>query len=412
MRLLLAILLALAAALVVGMLLKNYPGEFMLAFGDTTIHASFAIFIASLFFISAALAMLFTAVLGLIKMPKHYRRWVQQRRHRRSERYLIQGLLNAVTGDWRRAETAFRKGAAYSSAPMLNYLQAARSAQRQGQLQRRDHYLRLAREHAITPEVVVGLTQAELLLDQRETEKAYATLKHLDGNGAGREQANQMLLKTCADLKEWHGLLELLDQMHGSSLLRSEQVRAYQIAAYTGLMQQAGAGGDHERLAAIWNGIPKNLRKDPAILEAYVNERLRGTETGDCEVLLRNVLQRQWDAAIVRLYGLVQGANNAKQLAFAERLLREHARDPVLLLTIGRLSRRNGLWGKARSSFEESLEIQPSPEVCQELATLLEQEGDHVNAAACYRKGLHLATGVNAGAGKPPRPRIVNPGRS
>jgi len=411
-RLLITILGALVVALAVGIFLQNHPGVFTLTLGNTTIQTSFAFFAAALLFLSVLLALLILLLLGLANLPKNYHSWVRQRRSRRSEQYLTRGLLSAHAGDWRRAEIAFRKGADYSRTPSLNYLQAATAAQQQGHLQQRDQYLRLAQDQAGETAVIVGLSQAELQLKQRQTEQAYATLKNLHGKGASRDHANLMLLKASAQLEEWHGVLENLEQLRGTNLLPAAQIKAYQIAAYTGLLRHAGRNADQGRLDAVWIGIPKKLRQEFSLLETYVLERLRNTDTRDCEVLLRNALKRHWDPALVRLYGLVQGASDAKHLACAEQWLQEHARDPVLLLTIGRLCRRNSLWGKARSCLEESLAIQPGPEACQELASLLEQDGDHTGAAACYRQGLHLATGLKTTALiKIPAGRTVKSGK-
>ena len=395
MRILLGILATLAIALVAGIFFKNHPGTFVLSLGDTTVQASLAFFAAVFVIFSVLLALLVIVVNGLTNMPKNYRRWKKHRRNRRSEKYLANGLLNYFEGDWQQAETAFRKGAAYSRVPMLNYLGAARSAQQQGDVKQRDHYLRLAHEHSSDPSIAVGLTQAELQLDQKQNEQAFATLKHLDGKGAGQDQANLMLLQACSELKEWHGVLEILEKLDRKKLLRPEEIKSKQLMAYTGLLQLAGKTGERRRLEEVWNSIPKKLQKELYILEVYTNERLRFPETDDCELLLREVLKHQWDPALIRLYGLVTGTDSSKQLAFAERLLKTHAREPVLLLTIGRLCRRNSLWGKARSYLEESLAIQAVPETYQELATLLERQGDHAGAAECYQKGLNLVTGVN-----------------
>jgi len=411
-RWLFAILGALVAALAVGVFLQNHPGAFILTLGQTTIRASFAFFIAALLFLSACLALLMLLLLGLVNMPKNYRRWIGRRRSQRSEKYLTQGLLSAHAGEWRRAESAFRKGAAYSRMPVLNYLQAAAAAQQQGQIQQRDLYLRLAHDLAGDDAAVVGLGEAELQLRQRQAEQAYATLKNLHGKGANRDYANLMLLKASAELQEWPGVLKTLELVRGTNLLPPEQIKAYQIAAYTGLLQHAGRNSEQSGLDAVWIGIPKKLRREIPILETYVQERLRGTDTRDCEVLLRHALKQHWDSALVRLYGLVQGDNNARQLAYAEQLLQDHARDPVLLLTIGRLCLRNSLWGKARSCLEESLSLQPGPEACQELATLLEQNGDPAGAAEYFRQGLKLATGLKTTAlMKIPAGRTVKSGK-
>ena len=82
----------------------------------------------------------------------------------------------------------------------------------------------------------------------------------------------------------------------------------------------------------------------------------------------------------------------AKQLKFAESLLSGHAKEPVLLLTLGRLSVRNKLWGKARTYLEESIEINPLPEAYRTLASVLDELGEHDAAMVQYQRGLELAT--------------------
>jgi len=405
-RWLLAILGALAAALIVGVFLNNHPGEFILTLGQTTLQASFAFFMAALLFLSTLLALLLIMLLGVINLPKNFRRWLHHRHSRLAETFLSQGLLSAASGDWRKAESAFRKGASYSRKPMLNYLHAAKAAQQQGRLPQRDQYLRLAQEQATDATVMVGLTQAELQLQQQNTEQAYATLKELRGHGASRDQTSLLMLQAGLALQEWQGVLDNVQRLRGSRLLPEADSKSYQIAAYTGLIRQAGQSNETGGLEALWLTIPKKLRKETSILAAYVQERLRSADTSDCEPLLRQVLKQQWDPACVRLYGLVQGSNPARQLTYAETLLHEYPRDPMLLLSIARLCRRNSLWGKARSCLEESLAQQASPEVYQELATLLEQEGDLAGAGAYYRKGLQLATGISASTARLPRPRV------
>jgi HemY protein len=130
-------------------------------------------------------------------------------------------------------------------------------------------------------------------------------------------------------------------------------------------------------------------------MEVYINERLKFEDTADCELLLRNALKKQWDNMLVRLYGLVLGNDTNKQLAVAESWLQNHARDPVLLLSLGRICMLNKLWGKARDYLQESINVQAIPEAYYEFAKLHEYEGNKEEAAVCYEKGLALATGAN-----------------
>lgn len=179
-----------------------------------------------------------------------------------------------------------------------------------------------------------------------------------------------------------------------SARLSAAATEAEQLSLHAGLLRQAGTGQDREALENAWRKTPQKLKKKSALVGAYVSERLRFGDTGDCETVLRRALKRHWDPELVRLFGRVEGRNLKRQLDFAENSLSRFPRDAALLLTLGRLCKKLQLWGRARSYLEQSIEIQPNPDACQELATLLEQQGDPAAAARYYQEGLNLVTGL------------------
>ncbi|MFQ5660471.1 MAG: heme biosynthesis HemY N-terminal domain-containing protein [Gammaproteobacteria bacterium] len=390
----LTILIALAAAVGLGIFLKNDPGRFVFTYAGTTVQMSFALFVIGLIIAVISFHFIFSLINGLMRLPGKINHWSSHRRSRRSEKYLTRGLMSSLEGNWLKAEEAFSEGASYSRTPMLNYLGAARAAQQQGALQRRDHYLRLAHEYSPESKLAVGLTQAELQLSQQQTEQAYATLKHLDTGGSDRDQVKVMLLQASAELQEWPEMLQLLQEFRRKKILPPEQIKAKQLEAYAGLLKHAGESSDQHKLDEEWKQIPRKLQREIYLIEVYVSERLHFPDSGGCEPILRQALRRTWDPALVRLYGLVEGSDPTKQLVVAEGLLKTHARDAVLLLTLARLCKRKGLWGMAKSYLEECIDIQPGAEAYQELASLHEQQGDNAAAAECYQRGLRLATGI------------------
>ena len=113
---------------------------------------------------------------------------------------------------------------------------------------------------------------------------------------------------------------------------------------------------------------------------------------GEAEKCLRHQLKRDWSRRLVQLYGLLDIERANKALSWGESCLKEHASDPVLLLTLGRLSLRNELWGKARDYFESSYELERGPEVCAELGRLLAHLGEHELSYRCYEEGMMLNT--------------------
>ncbi len=392
MRLLLLSLLGLFFAVAIGSLAGSDTGYVMMTISGWTIQTSATMFVIVLFLGFLTIYFVVRSLVRFWKIPKDLKVWRHHRNQRRAEKYLTQGLIHMTEGRWKKAEHDFCKAAPYSRAPYVNYLCAARAAQELRAVNRRDEYLRLAYHDNPDANIAVGITQAELQLSQEQTEQALATLKHLQHKQPDQIQVKQLLLETYTDLNDWQSVLKIIPSIEKTSLYPREQIQAKQLEAYAGLLKEAGNIEDKEKLDTIWANIPRKLKQHFYLIEVYINERLKFENTADCELLLRNALKRQWDNMLVRLYGLVVGTDTSKQLAIAESWLQNHARDPVLLLSLGRICMRNKLWGKARDYLQESIDVQANPEAYYEFAQLHEHEGSNEEAALCYEKGLALAT--------------------
>lgn len=395
MKLLLLSLLALLLAVAIGSFAGSDTGYVMMTISGWTIQTSVTVFVIVLFL---SFLIIYISVRSLVRfwqMPKELKIWRQHRNQRRAEKYLTQGLIHMTEGRWKQAERDFCKAAPYSRAPYVNYLCAARAAQELRAVDRRDDYLRLAYHNNPDADLAVGLTQAELQLSQQQTEQALATLKHLQNKQPDQNQVKQLLLDTYTGLNDWQSVLKLIPSIEKTSLYPREQIQAKQLDAYAGLLKEAGNQNDKKKLNTIWSNIPRKLKQHFYLIEVYVTERLKYEDTTDCEALLRGALKRQWDHMLVRLYGLVIASDPDKHQATAESWLHNHSRDPVLLLTLGRICMRNQLWGKARGYLQESIDVQANPEAYYEYARLHEYEGKREDAAMCYEKGLALATGVS-----------------
>jgi HemY protein len=394
MRYLLLILLVLLLAVAVGSVAGSDTGYVVMTISGWTIQTSATLFVMVLFL---SFIFVYYAVRSLVRfwqIPGDLKIWKQHRNQRRAEKYLTHGLIHMTEGRWKQAERDFCKAAPYSREPYVNYLCAARAAQELRAVERRDDYLRRAYQNNPDASLAVGITQAELQLSQQQTEQALATLKHLQNQQPDQAQVKQLLLDTYTDLDDWQSVLNLIPSIEKKGLYPREQIQAKQLDAYAGLLNEAGGQNDKEKLNAVWLNIPRKLKQHFYLIEVYVTERLKFEDTSDCEVLLRTALKRQWDHMLVRLYGLVTTTDSDKQQATAESWLHNHSRDPVLLLTLGRICMRNQLWGKARDYLQESLDVQANAEAYYEYARLHEHEGNREEASICYEKGLALATGM------------------
>ena len=397
MKLLALIIISLLLAVVIGTVAEHDAGQMIVTISGWTIQTSFSFFIISILVLFLLLHFTLRLASRLWRMPGELGHWQKNRHQRLSEKYLSRGLMALVEGDWNKAEVSLSKGAPHSQSSLVNYLGAARAAQQLGATERRDDYLLKAYRDDPESEVAIGLVQAELQIKQQQTEQALATLTRLHDQKPKQDQVKKMLLHIYAELKDWDAMLELLPKIERAGILSREQIQAKQLEAYGGLLKRMGSkqGGqkvDKEKLNNAWLNIPRKLRSEFHLIEVYTEEKLKLSDSSDCEPLIHKALKKQWDIALVYLYGLVEGKDKAKQLKFTESFLSGHARDAVLLLTLGKLSARNKLWGKARTYLEESIKINPLPEAYRTLAAVLDELGEGEAAAIFYQRGLELAT--------------------
>ncbi|MCU7934422.1 MAG: heme biosynthesis protein HemY [Candidatus Thiodiazotropha sp. (ex Dulcina madagascariensis)] len=388
MRTLLAAFLALLAAVLITLWVKQDNGYVLVGYGQWTIEGSLALFsLAGL----ALFLLMYTAIRILSRlwqMPERAANWRQKRRGQRARHALTRGLVELAEGRWKVAERHLTRYATQSETPLLNYLAAARAAQLQGEHTRRDDYLHLAHESMPSADVAVGLTQAELQLAHQQYEQALATLMHVRSLSPKHNYVLTLLKKLYENLAEWRKLEEMLPELKRRKVIGEKAYQALEIRVCGERLRQEA--GDVDTLVRYWQSIPKAVRQQQAILTDYCRYMMALDAGSRVEPLIASSLQRQWSTELVTLYGQIELADPSHQLAVAEGWLKTHQEDPVLLLALARLSLQNKLWGKGRSYLEAGIGIAPSAESYQQLGLLLERLGETDAAMQCFRAGLAL----------------------
>jgi len=325
----------------------------------------------------------------IVRAPRKLGEVAARMRAGRAGQKLTMGMIQIAEGNFARGEKLLARAASGSDAPLFNYLQAARAAHLQGQDERRDEWLKLAYEH--TPEAAnaVLLTQAELQLDREQYEQALATLRRLDDNSKDHSYAITLLGRLYYRLEDWPHLAEILPRIKKHGRINQETIDKWTVRVYAENLQRAASG---DAVTAEWKSMPKKLKGDLSLLNAYYRSLMRTKMLDRAEKDLAAALKLEWRGPLVRLFGLVEGPDPSKQLRRAEKWLGDHGDDPDLLLTAARLCLRNELWGKARSYLETVLALRPTPEAYQVYGRLLNQLGDGDAAADAYRAGLGLVT--------------------
>lgn len=148
---------------------------------------------------------------------------------------------------------------------------------------------------------------------------------------------------------------------------------------------------DAAGLKQYWQKLSNEERTDSKIASVAAQAFITLGGCAEAHKIVEESLAVAWDSELVALYGECLGADVRRQIELAEKWLPDHPDDAILLLTLGRLCARQGLWGKAESYLEASLSVEQSYSAHLGLAQLKERRDLHEAAATHYRKGLELA---------------------
>lgn len=378
--------LSLILTLALGALAANYllpdPGYVLIKFRGTNVEMSVPILIFMLLLTYFGVRLL----VRVWRAPRRLGEMAIQRQQRKAGERMVRGHIEMGEGNFARGERLLTKGVRSSETPLLNYLAAARAAQAQGDKGRRDNWLKMAYDQEPRAAAAVLLTQAELQIDNEEPESARATLNKVLELTPRNPQALRLKAILSVASEDWQDLRLLLPKLAKSGHVPAEIINNLYLRTWTALLAEASEQPDQVR--ALWKELPKAQQDRPELMRARLEALIEDGQVEEAERIIRKTLKRQWSEELSLLYGTIEAADRSEMLRQAEKWLRERPEDAVLLLTAGRLCVRNELWGKARSYFESSIGIRPSPETWHELGQLLLRMGEGQAASDAFQKGL------------------------
>ncbi|MDX1402889.1 MAG: heme biosynthesis HemY N-terminal domain-containing protein [Woeseiaceae bacterium] len=388
----LLVIVALVVSAIAANLLLADPGYVVISIRGYLVEMSVPILLALIVMLLVSAWL----IVKLFRAPRKLGEVAGRFRTSRAGQRLTRGVIEIAEGNFAKGERLLARAADVSEAPLLNYLQAARAAHLLGKDERRDRWLREAYENLPEASNAVLLTQAELQLDQAQYEPALATLRQIEENSPNHSHALTLLGRLYYRLEDWTHLADILPKLRKHGRLDAETLARWSFRVYR---EKLAAAIDGDSVLAIWKSVPKDFKQNPELLQTYFESLIRTGLHDKAEKDLAASLKRNWRPQLVRLYGIVEGSDAARQLKKAENWLKHHGEDADLLLAAARLCLRNELWGKARSYLETVISIRPGPEAYEEYGRLLNQLGEGDAAAEAYRAGLSLVA-------RPPAPAI------
>lgn len=379
------------AALAVGiaLLARQSGGYVVIVAPPWRVELSFNLMVVLVFAGYLAFHLLARLVETLVAIPARVRAYRAERERTRTRQALSDALIAFFQGRYASAEKAAATALEGEESRGVAAIIAARSAHELGRFNEREQFLDQAKGAAPEVDQARLTTLADLLLSQGRHEEALGVLKDLAGRDARNVRLLRMRLTAETALRRWDDALATTkDLAKLGGIGEAEAATARRVAHLGNLNRKAQ---DAAALAQYWKQVPSELRVDPSIAATAARYHLALGGSNEARAIVEDALAAGWDQGLVALYADCAGASAVQSIERAEKWLREHARDPSLLLTLGKLCMRQGLWGKAQSYIEASLALEPTHEGHMTLASLMERIGRPQEASRHFRKSAELA---------------------
>jgi HemY protein len=333
-----------------------------------------------------ALARLVATLVAIPERVRAYREEKSRSRHRQS---LSDALLAFFQGRYASAEKSAAAALLGEETKGVAAIIAARSAHELGRFNERERFLDEAKGAAPEVDQARLTTLADLLVSQGRHEEALAVLKDLSARDARNLRLLRLRLQAEQALRQWDAVLDTVDALARLGGIGPAEAATARRAAHLGNL--ARDSQDSAALTAYWKQLPSEMRNDPIVAATASRYYLALATPAPAQAIIEQALEREWNPALVALYGEAAGEDALPQIERAEKWLRAHARDPALLLALGKLCMRQGLWGKAQSYIEASIALEPTRDGHMTLAALMERIGKHQEAVLHFRKSAELA---------------------
>lgn len=377
----------------VGIEIVKHPGYLLLVYKPWMVQMPFWFALLSLLILFFLFYLLIDSIDRLQFMWFRLKNWLQFRREHQFYSKTQQGLSALIEARWKKSEKLLISGVNQTGEPLMNYLGAAKAAHEQQAYDRRDAYIQKAYKIAPSADLAIGITQAELELEQNKYEQAAATLNHLKQMAPRHPRVLKLLEKVYIHLGDWKNLLTIIPNMYKAKLLTAEETQLFEKNIYCEMFRSVTNQSLNE-LKQMWENIPRAQRKNPEVVYEYIKQLQRFELVSNNEIskeieeLIRKTIKHTYYPELVKLYGTLPFENLNRQLVIVGGWLNLYGPRAETLLTLGRLCTRVQLWGKAKDYFEKCLAVGPNPEASFAYGRLLERLGESEGALQKYREGL------------------------
>lgn len=386
-KILFILLIGLIIAGVDILVLRNQPGFAVFNYGDTTAEIPLTQFYYWAIASFIILYFLFRILGALFRWPARMKSRRQQKRNLEIMHSLESSMLNFSQFNWSDAMRTATKHVKQSPMQKAQHLFAAHCAHNSGQNDTRDAHVTSLRK-LDGGKSLANTIEAEFCLEDGDAEKALMLLRDESSD-------NICNLNTLCHAYTKTNNIEDLETSLPKLLAHADRAARIQYTVNRSLEWAIKYYDTHTaeaKLAGLWKIYHKQLQANPNLLRSYIRTLIKHGQDTAAEQIIKTQLDINWDETLIQEYGLLNIDNLPQRTKQCEDWLQHRKDSAGLLLTLGRLNKKQKLWGKAKSYLESSLSRKPLVGTYAELAELHELLDEPIDAQRCAKKGLHIAS--------------------
>ena len=364
-------------------ILVKDPGYVAIHFQSYVIEMSLIVFIVSFVLI----ILLLTAIKKILRSPRLIIKKTRTHKQKKANQLLEKSFLEMAQGKYSKAEKNASKAVKNCSTPVLAYIQAALSADAQKNHARRDEWIKKAFEKHAYAEDVIFLTQGKLQIRDKRYEDARATLGKMAEKNNDNIAAFELLKDLYVRFGEWEKLSESLPLLRKNSSLSEKEFDELELKIFDKRIDNSSG---EEALKTLWKDTPKNLKKNPILLNAFclrlINQNLE--DISEKEIL--SYMKRNYSEALIKTYLKINHSDPQKPLKKINQWIENYGNQPELLTSAAKICKKAKLWDQAKDFIEEAINVNPTTENLFILGEILFHFGKINSACETYRKGLNI----------------------
>jgi len=356
MRLLVAVLMLAALAMLAALLFKLNSGYALFVAPPYRVEISLNAFVILVVAAFVAFHLLFRVAARIARLPAEVR---EGRRRRNAERARVKqdaATVALLEGRYGKARQFAEESLAVPQSSGLPALIGARAAIDMREFAQAEALLARPDANAASLTVPRLMLEADMALEQDQPGVALARLAELKREAGLHTAALRLEVRALTAAGRHVEIPAVVDQLVKRKVYEPAQGDLLRASAHAEAL--AGLRHDAAGLRAYWSRLSDTERQNPKVARAAATTFLAlGGDREAAEIVVR-CLDRHWDSDLAVLYANCRAADPTRQLETAERWLVAHDQDATLLYALGVLCERESLWGKAQAYFEASLALE------------------------------------------------------